>query len=140
MIRNKVARALVGALLGACTGLSLCLSILPLTLFQAGIGDEIVLARLLSQLVVPMVVIWTVGGWAVTRTGRAIAGGLVLGATGLSSGLFAVAMALQPAPKILAVGGITGLIYGFLGGLLLGRVLSPTADDETDDDTETETT
>ncbi len=38
--------------------------------------------------------------------------------------------ALQPAPKILAVGGGAGLVYWFLGGLLLARLLTapPTAE------------
>ncbi len=124
MIKNPILRALAGVLLGACASLSLTISILPMTLHQAGIGDETTLARLLSQYLPHAALIWAVGGWAVTRTGFAWGGGLVLGTTGLATGLFLMFAALHPAAKILAVGGVTGLIYGFLGGLLLSRLLA----------------
>lgn len=132
MIRNSKLRALLGVVLGACAGTSLCLSILPLTLFQAGIGDETVLAGLLVRFVPYVALIWAAGGWGVSRLGFPLGGGIVMGGAGLASGLFAVSAALHTAPKILLVGGVTGLIYGFLGGLLLGRVLRPNADDEED--------
>ncbi len=130
MIKNPKLRAVAGALLGACASLSLCLSILPLTLHQAGIGDETTLAMLLSRYLPHAALIWAVGGWAVTRTSFVLGGGLVLGATGLGTGLFLMFAALHPAAKILAVGGVTGLLYGFLGGLLLSRLLSPQPDGE----------
>lgn len=125
MIKNPILRAAAGAILGACASLSLCLSILPLTLHQAMVGDEATLAVLLGRYLPHAALIWAVGGWAVTRTRFVLGGGLVLGATGLATGLFLMFAALHPAPKILAVGGVTGLIYGFLGGLLLARLLSP---------------
>jgi hypothetical protein len=123
MIKNSKLRYLIGTLLGAGAGTSLCVSVLPLALFQTQIGDEITLTYLLSRYLLPFALIWAVGGMGVARIGFPLGGGLVLGVTGLATGLFLMAMALHPAPKILAVGGITGLIYGFLGGLLLGRVL-----------------
>jgi len=132
MITKSRLRLLGGMVLGACAGTSLCLSILPLVLFQAGIGDETTLARLLFPYVPHTALIWAVGAWAVSRTRITVASGLVLGSTGLASGLFLMFAALHPAPKILAVGGVTGLIYGFLGGLLLSRLLVTSSGTETD--------
>ncbi len=123
MIKNHRLRLLGGMVLGACAGASLCLSILPLVLYKAQIGDEATLALLLSQYVPHTALIWAAGAWAVSRTGIVLGSGLVLGITGLASGLFLMFAALHPAPKILAVGGVTGLVYGFLGGLLLSRLL-----------------
>lgn len=126
MIKNTKLRLLIGAVLGAGAGASLCLSILPTVLFQAQVGDETTLAFLFSPYVIYIALIWVVGAWAVTRTGFVLGGGLVLGLTGLASSLFLVLIALHPAVKILAVAGLTGSIYGFLGGLLLSRVLTDT--------------
>ena len=133
MIKHPLLRALLGALLGACAGLSLCLSILPMVFHQARIGDEAALALRLSHFMPHVALIWAVGGWAVSRTRVALGAGLVLATTGLGAGLFLVFAALHPAAKILAVGGVTGLVYGFLGGLLLGRILSPLPDDPEED-------
>lgn len=132
MIRHPLLRALVGVVLGACAGASLCLSILPLVLFQARIGDELTLTRLLSAFLPHVALIWAAGGWGAARAGFPLGSGVVLGVAGLASGLFAVSAALHVAPKILLVGGVTGLVYGFLGGLLLGRILARTAGDEAD--------
>jgi hypothetical protein len=133
MIRHPLLRAVVGAVLGACAGLSLCLSILPMVLHQASIGDEAVLALRLSHFMPHVALIWAVGGWAVSRTRVVLGGGLVLATTGLGAGLFLMFAALHPTPKILAVGGVTGLVYGFLGGLLLGRILAPIPEDPEED-------
>ena len=129
MIKNPRLRALVGMALGAAAGASLCLSILPLTLYQARIGDETVLARMLMPYVPHVAMVWVAGGWGAARVGFPLGGGAVMALAGLASALFAVWSALEPGAstmtvKILAVGGLTGLVYGFLGGLLLGRVLA----------------
>lgn len=125
---------LVGIVLGACAGSSLCLSVLPLTLHQARIGDEMILAGRLAGYLPHVALVWAAGGWGVARVGFPFGGGVVLGVAGLVAALFAVSSALHVAPKILLVGGVTGLVYGFLGGLLLGRILAPPgADGEHDD-------
>ncbi|MCP4291364.1 MAG: hypothetical protein GY780_05960 [bacterium] len=123
MIKNPKLRALIGTVLGACAGMSLCVSVLPLVLFQTGIGDEITLTYLLSRYVLPCMAIWAVGGWAVTRTDSIIRGGVVLSLTGLACAMMLMVLALHPAWNILLVGGVTGLVYGFLGGLLIARIL-----------------
>ena len=128
MIRHPRLRALTGVVLGASAGSSLCLSILPWALFQAGIGEELTLTRLLSAYLPHVALIWAAGGWGVARVGFSLGGGAVLGVAGLAAGLFAVSAALHVAPKILLTGGVTGLVYGFLGGLLLGRILAKTDD------------
>jgi len=131
MIKNPKLRLLLGAVLSACAGMSLCLSVLPLVMFQAQIGDEVTLTYLFSKYLLHCALIWIIGGWGVTRINFPIGGGLVLAFTGLATGLFLVFAALHPTPKILLVGGVAGLIYGFLGGLLLGRVLQePHANEE----------
>ncbi len=132
MIKNPKLRLLVGVVLGACAGVSLCLSILPLVLYKAQIGDETTLAQLLSRYLLHTALIWAVGAWAALRTGFVVGGGLVLGIAGLASGLFLMFAALHPAPKILAVAGVTGLVYGFLGGMLLVRVLIDPGGTETE--------
>ncbi len=134
MIKNPKLRAVVGAVLGACAGMSLCLSILPLVLYKAQIGDEATLTYLFSRFLPHTILIWAIGGWSVTRTGNSLGGATVLAITGFTSGIFLMFAALHPAPKILAVGGISGLVYGFLGGLLLARVLAPPPTTETEDE------
>ncbi len=84
MIRNPKLRALVGVVLGACAAASLTLSVLPLVLFQAKIGDESTLAYLLSRFLPHMALIWAVGGWAVSRATTVLAGAVTLGITGLT--------------------------------------------------------
>jgi hypothetical protein len=133
MFQNAKVRFVLSFVLGACAGLSLCVSVLPLVLFQAKIGDEATLAYLLTRFAPHVMLIWAIGGWAAARTGFVLGGGLVLGTTGLATGLFLMFAALHPSLKILAVGGVTGLLYGFLGGMILARVLAapgPAEEDE----------
>ncbi len=134
MIKNSKLRMAIGALLGACAGMSLAMGILPMVLFKARIGDETTLTYLLSRYLPHTMLLWAMGGWSVTRTRGYLGGSMVLALTGLASGLLLMFAALNPAPKILAVGGVTGLIYGFLGGLLLARVLAAPSANEAEEE------
>ncbi len=122
MIRNPRIRSLLAIVLAGLAGMSFCLSLLPMTLHQARVGDEFVLTRIFSGWLLPLMVIWSVGGWGVTRVPREVAGALVLGLTAAISGALLGIMALHPSLKILGVSGLTGLVYGFLGGLIIHRV------------------
>lgn len=130
MVRNPRVRLVLVVILCALAGMSLCLGILPMALSKAKIGDETVLLQLLSRFTPYVMLIWAIGGWGVFRTGFPLGSGIVLGLTGLSSGLFLVLVALHPAIKILAVGGITGLVYGFLGGLIVSRLAAAPSPEE----------
>ncbi len=131
MVPNPRIRLLITVVLAALAGMSLCLGILPLTLSKAGIGDETVLLKLLSQFTLYVMLIWAVGGWAVFRLAFPLGSGLILGLTGLASGIFLVLVALHPAAKILAVAGVSGLVYGFLGGLMISRLAAaPSVEEE----------
>ena len=50
MFRKPAIRILVGLVLGALAGVSLCLSVLPLVLQMAGLGDQTALAYYLKRL------------------------------------------------------------------------------------------
>lgn len=122
MIRNPRIRFLLAFGLAGLAGMSFCVSLLPLTLYQAGIGDEMVLTRIFSGWLLPVMAVWSVGGWGLTRVPRQVAGALVLGLAGVLTGLVLGGGALHPSPKILGVSALTGLVYGFLGGLIIHRV------------------
>lgn len=127
MIRNPRIRQLLAVVLAGLAGMSFTVSVLPLTLYQAGVGDEPVLIRLLSGWLLPIMALWSVGGWGARRPPRQVAGALVLGITGAISGMLLGAVALHPGLRILGVGALTGLVYGFLGGLIIHRVTSEAA-------------
>ena len=122
MIHNPRFRLLLAVVLAGLAGMSFTISVLPLTLYQAGVGDEAVLIRLLSGWLLPVMAVWSVGGWGAMRMPRQVAGALVLGLTGAVTGAMLGAMALHPGLRILGVGALTGLVYGFLGGLIIHRV------------------
>lgn len=130
MFSNPVIRFLVAAVLGALTGVSLCIAILPLALQMAGIGDNAALSYYLSRLMVHAALVMGAGGLAVARTRHPLAGAPVLALTGLALAVYLVGVGLTSAPKPLVVGGLAGLIYGMLGGLILGRILAAPAVDD----------
>jgi hypothetical protein len=117
----------LGAVLGACAGVSLVLSVLPVALPLAGFGDQLFLVRALSGAALPAALVWAVGGVAAARLGRPLPGAVALGLVGLLSAALLSGLVLAFQPALVAAAGAAGLVYGFVGGMILGRVLAPPA-------------
>jgi hypothetical protein len=124
MIRNPFLGTLAALFLGGAAGVSLCVSVLPMTLQLRGAGDAGALAFYLSGYVVPSALAWALGGVAVTRVRHLQAAGIIMGLVGVVTGTGLVGLGLAPVLEYLVIGAITGLVYGYLGGLILGRVLA----------------
>ena len=122
MMRNKLLRTLLGIVLGGLGGVSLCISVLPTVLQMTGAGDQMALSYHLAPYIVHTALIWAAGGWAVTRSGSPLAGGLTMAVVGLVTGMLLVVLGLDAEAKLLAGGACGGVVYGFLGGLILGRI------------------
>ena len=123
MIRNNHIRRLLGILLGGFSGISLCLSILPMVMEMIGAGDQTAVAYRLSPYILYVALVWAAGGWAVTRTEGPLAAAFTLAVVGLVSGTMLAYFGLHNEVRLLLAGALSGLVYGFLGGLILGRVL-----------------
>jgi hypothetical protein len=133
MTNNIHIRRVIGILLGGFAGVSLCLSILPMVMEMIGVGDQTAVAYRLSPYIFQTALVWAAGGWSVTRTNAPLAGSMILGVVGLTSGIILAVYGLHTEAKIVAAGAFGGLLYGFLGGLILGRILalpSPVSKDE----------
>lgn len=123
MIKNTPFRYLLGVVLAGLSGLSFCISILPVALQIAGAGTQEYLGVILSQYAVYSGLIWAAGGWSVARAGFLKAGMIIMGLVGIATGLVLVAWGITPDPAYLAAGAASGLVYGLVGGMILGRVL-----------------
>ena len=117
----------MGAVLGACAGVSLVLSVLPVALPLAGFGDQLFLVSALSGAALPAALVWAVGGVTAARLARPLSGGVALGLVGLLSASLLSGLVLAFVPALVAAAGAAGLVYGFVGGMILGRVLAPPA-------------
>lgn len=129
MIKNKLVRYLLGALLGGLAGLSFCISILPVALQLVGAGDQAYAVAALTEFAPYSALLWAVGGLSVARAGFLKAGMVIMAVVGLSAGLLLVARGIAPQGPFLMAGALSGLVYGLVGGMILGRVLAPTVPD-----------
>ena len=125
MLRSRLARYALGAVLGALAGASLCLSVLPMGLQWAGYGDRLALGYYLSKMIFFAMLVMAAGGYAVIRARHPLTATVVFSLAGLATGLLLAGMGLSREPRLLAVAGATGWLYGLLGGMILSRVLSP---------------
>ena len=130
MFANRHYRYLLGLVLGGCAGLSLTVSVLPVVLRLAGVGEELALTRALAPLWPWAALLWAAGGWSAARAGTPLAGAVILGLAGSASAVILVAFALTLELRSVGAAVLAGGLYGALGGLIIGRILAPrTADD-----------
>ncbi|MFQ5612381.1 MAG: hypothetical protein ACE5H9_09635 [Anaerolineae bacterium] len=122
---NRKWRIPLGAFVGAIGGISLTTSIFPFAVTK--IFTYITFEALLGVLsfTVPMALLWAIGGGLVGYRGGARAGGLIFGLCGLLAGLILALFAAGGDLPLVAVGGVTGVLYGIPGGLIMGRVFPP---------------
>ena len=132
MFANRHVRYLLGLVLGGCAGLSLTVSVLPVVLRLAGVGEELVLTRALAPLAPWAALMWAAGGISAARAGSPLAGAVILGLVGAAAAVMLVAFALALEPRSVLAAILAGGFYGALGGLIIGRVLAPRIDDDED--------
>jgi len=128
MIQQSPLRAIFGFFIGIMTGVSLTTGVLPTVLsilFGINSFETMIVIR---GLILPVVILWAIGGAWLGWQGGTQTGGLILGLCGAISGLLISMFAFDGALLIL-VSAVTGLIYGGVGGLILGRVF-PKATEE----------
>jgi hypothetical protein len=114
----------VGAvILGGFAGLSFNSTILPTVMSSFGVVDEFSARWELGGFAVYTIMVWSVGGWAARKTANPMAGGVILGLVGLVSGSLLTEAAIGSDLKLLAIGGVAGLLYGAIGGMMISSAL-----------------
>jgi len=129
MMHRSLLRILLGLTIGLFTGTSLATGVLPVVISRLFGMNSFELLIGLRGWTLPLIIFWAIaGGWLGWQGGRQT-GGLLLGLSGIISGLFLGVLAFGGALSIVVVSMVTGLIYGGVGGLIIGYVF-PTNPDE----------
>ena len=124
MKQRSIFRVLVGAGFIGVAGISLTVGIFPTVVSQLfGINSFDTLLHV-RGFVIPLGLLWAIGGGIVGFQGRPYAGLAVVGGCGLVSGLVLGAVALGAGPLLVIVTTLGGLVYGGVGGLLLGKAFN----------------
>jgi hypothetical protein len=121
MRQKSVFRVLVGAGFIGVAGISLTVGIFPVfvsRLFGVNSFEALLQVR---GFVIPLALLWAVGGGIVGFQGRPYPGLVVVGSCGLVSGLVLGAFTLGAEPLPVIATALSGLVYGGVGGLLLGK-------------------
>jgi hypothetical protein len=114
----------VGAtILGGFAGLSLTSTVIPSVMELMGIMDSFSARWELGGMAVYSVIIWAIAGRAAQRIGDTILGAVILGSSGLASGLVFTGYTIGTEAATLLVGGGTSLLYGAIGGLMITEAL-----------------
>lgn len=124
MFANRTLRQLIGTFLGGAAALSLSSMILPSAMAATGQTDSFWARLLISEYTSHAVLLWAVSGWWISRSGRMLTGGVLLGSVGLLTGVAAGLLVNNSQVLLLAICGGCGGFYGLTVGLLLGRLLA----------------
>jgi hypothetical protein len=121
MRQKSIFRVLVGAGFIGVAGISLTVGIFPAFVSQLfGVNSFEALLDV-RRFVMPLALLWAIGGGIVGFQGRPYSGLVVVGSCGFASGLILGAFALGAGPLLVVATTLSGLVYGGLGGLLLGK-------------------
>lgn len=113
-------RVLVGLALGLFTGLSLATGIYPFVVSRLAGADSFGALVDIRSLVIPIAIMWGIGGGILGWQGGVKAGLLTFGICGLISGIM-LGVATGGSAAMILTGVLCGLVYGGLGGLILGK-------------------
>lgn len=129
-MKRGILRVAVGAIAGACGAIGLALTIFPFVVGK--VFPDLSIEALFGpdNSIMPLVVLWALGGGIVGWLGGIREGGLILGACGLLAGLTLSLITMPPVWNlaIVILGMLIGLIYGSTGGLIMGRVFPKPGD------------
>jgi len=123
-------RSVAAVFLGGSAGLSLTSTVLPTMIEITGANDSFSARLDLAGLAVYAIMLWGVGGWAARKTGRALAGAIILGLVGLTSAAVFTGMVYGSThTELLLLCASAGMAYGAIGGMLIAAALAePKAD------------
>jgi len=113
-------RIFVGIGLGLFTGLSLTTGVYPFVASKLANVDSFGALVDLRPFVIPIGLMWAIGGGILGRQGGVKAGLLTLGTCGAISGIL-LGIATGGSAAMIFTGILCGLVYGGLGGLILGK-------------------
>ncbi len=121
MMQRSIFRTLLGASLIGVAGVSLAAGILPTIIsWLFGINSFQVMLKI-RAFIMPIALLWGVGGGIIGWRGGGYTGALVAGTCGLVSGLILGAFINGWNLPLISASVLSGLIYGGFGGLIIGR-------------------
>ena len=113
-------RILIGIGLGLFTGLSLTTGVYPFVASMLTNVDSFGALVDLRPFVIPIGLMWAIGGGILGWQGGVKVGLLTLGTCGVISGIL-LGIATGGSAAMIFTGILCGLVYGGLGGLILGK-------------------
>ncbi len=121
MMQRSYLRALFGAGLMGMAGISLAAGIFPIMVSWFFGLNSFEVMLVIRPFIMPLGLLWAVGGGIVGWQGGASTGGMVVGACGIISGFILGALAVDGSFLLILASILSGLVYGTIGGLIIGR-------------------
>ena len=119
MFKTTLWRILFGTLFGAMAGVSMTMTIFPYATIWFT-GSETFNLVTLANLMVPIVLIWMIGGAATAWFAKSLIGIATLGFCGVLSGIILGLLVGDDTIPLLVAGVVSGLLYGIIGGAIIG--------------------
>ena len=122
MMQRSIFRIIFGACILGFAGISFMSGIFPMVvswLFGANSFEVMLQVR---GLIIPLGIMWVIGGVIIGWQGGASLGALSGGVCGLVSGLILSTVGLGGSLAVIVASVVSGLLYGAGGGFLIGNV------------------
>lgn len=121
MRQKGIFRVLLGASFIGVAGISLTTGIFPAFVSRFFGVNSFEAMLHVRGFVIPLALLWAIGGGIVGFQGRPYTGLVVVGSCGFVSGLVLSAFGLGAGLLLVVASTLCGLVYGGVGGLLLGK-------------------
>ncbi len=126
MMQRSIFRVLLSASIMGVAGLSASTGIFPTVMSILFSLNSFQMMFLITNFVIPLALLWAIGGGILGWHGGSQMGVLIMGACGAISGLMLGAVALNGNLLPILVGTLFGMIYGAIAGLLIGKAFPRT--------------
>ncbi len=126
MMQRSIFRVLLSATIMAVAGLSASTGVFPTVMSLLFSINSFEVMLLIKGFVIPLALLWAIGGGFLGWHGGAQLGVLIMGSCGAISGLILGIVALHGSIIPILVGILFGTIYGAIAGLLIGKAFPKT--------------